>query len=455
MKTKSYLILMVLFTGTAAIIGCKKNENTSNGNYASSGDAKNNAEQYNPSSIGKVVQAYYNNNLYSMLEVDNGQYLLGGDVLLEAKDIILVNGQSQRPKTEGTVHNNLWPNKTIYYKFYTGKATTSYFAPSDNYKTLWNAGKKMWEDEGFTFVLDSTQSNIIELRENKAGSAASSSIGYAGGKQYITFDPGSFSAGSFAHEIGHHIGLEHEQGRIDRDLFININWNNMIDKNGKDWTYQYAEKVGSVGVGSFDFGSIMLYPTRMTRIDGNAWTYQRDALSAGDKQAVKYWYGKDTYIATGNYKLTQYGSPSRVLEIEYRKSDSKAKIDSGVNVITDTLTTADRSDRYTWEVSHVKDGYYKILTLSKDKNGNTKTNALTMNTDSTLTVSAFTANNNNQLWQIVPGYKDGSHYKLYPKTDPKLCINEVQGATGKKSNLNPNKIAKVAIVDTQEWGLTK
>lgn len=40
MKTKSYLILMVLFTGTAAIIGCKKNENTSNGNYASSGDAK-------------------------------------------------------------------------------------------------------------------------------------------------------------------------------------------------------------------------------------------------------------------------------------------------------------------------------------------------------------------------------------------------------------------------------
>ena len=74
--------------------------------------------------------------------------------------------------------------------------------------------------------------------------------------------------GSLAHEIGHAMGLFHEQSRLDRDKYILVDYTNIRDdfKWGFDIYQGYRVKpttypYGGADVGAFDYQSIMLYPS--------------------------------------------------------------------------------------------------------------------------------------------------------------------------------------------------
>lgn len=125
-----------------------------------------------------------------------------------------------------------------------------------------------------------------------------------GGRQSINLASGC-TTGNAIHEIGHSLGLWHEQSRVDRNNYITINYQNV--QSGTEHNFKTYEESGYDGTeftSQLDFGSIMMYGpysfssnglATITKKDGSRYYAQRDALSNDDIQGIYSMYpGKTT-----------------------------------------------------------------------------------------------------------------------------------------------------------------
>lgn len=211
------------------------------------------------------------------IAVVNGRAIYEADIDLGPIETI---DTSPVPFQEGVVITGAqyrWPSKTIPY-------TIDSALPDQQRVTdaiaHWQANTRI------RLVPRTNQSDYVTFQP---GGGCSSSVGRRGGQQFITLGP-QCTKGNTIHEIGHTVGLWHEQSREDRDSHVTIVWSNIIAGMEHNFYQQIAD---GDDVGAYDFGSIMHYGKYAFAIDPNQPTIiapqpigQREKLSDGDIAAV-------------------------------------------------------------------------------------------------------------------------------------------------------------------------
>jgi hypothetical protein len=141
---------------------------------------------------------------------------------------------------------------------------------------------------------------VVFVERELNGAGGFSFVGRVGsegsGRQDLLVKPGA-KAGIVIHELGHALGLFHEQARFDRDQYVEIVWAN-IEK-GRETNFQRHVTDG-MDFGPYDYASIMHYDedsfskdevskTILPKREG-ATIGQRNGLSALDIKAIAHLY---------------------------------------------------------------------------------------------------------------------------------------------------------------------
>jgi hypothetical protein len=237
------------------------------------------AEEAYPGEVGPVATSTFliDGEIRELTyQIIDGEYVFEGDIILDPSSGVTEPIPAQIEGELAVRTGSLWPNGIVPY-------TISSDAPN---KDLIREAIAYWNNNtNLRLVPRDGQSAYVTFR---SGSGCSANVGRIGAQQYISLSS-ACSLGAIKHEIGHAIGLWHEQSRTDRGNYINILWNNIQD--GHEHNFETYEQRGQTGqnVGTYDIRSLMHYgsyafsrngnPT-ITRKDGSTFSAQRSGLSA-------------------------------------------------------------------------------------------------------------------------------------------------------------------------------
>ncbi len=214
-------------------------------------------------------------------QLEDGTLVLG-DMLFHPEHVEETNNIDSR----GTILNNparRWPKVGAFYRVY-------YKIDPDlpNKSRVYQAMNHWKNNTRIRFVERTTQANYVYFTDD---GGCYSYIGKIGGQQTISVGSGC-TRGNTIHEIGHAVGMYHEQSHPARNNFVTIKWNNI--RPGYEGNFS-RQAWSNVKTSSFNLGSVMMYgsyfwskngqPT-ITRKNGSTFNIQRNGLSNKDKQAI-------------------------------------------------------------------------------------------------------------------------------------------------------------------------
>lgn len=213
-------------------------------------------------------------------EIIDGVAIYQGDIDLGPADQIRARGEPPRFSTGRSETRYRWPDGIVPYE---GLDAFSDAQRADIQSAIdhWNGTTPYWFRE---------RDGEADYVRFVTGDGCSSAVGRRGGEQTIKLG-GGCGRGQAIHEMGHAVGLWHEQSRVDRDAFIDIHWENIPEDKQHNFRTYVEDGDDGRDLFDYDFGSVMHYsgdafssngdPT-ITRDDGQAIVAQRDGLSPTD-----------------------------------------------------------------------------------------------------------------------------------------------------------------------------
>ena len=241
--------------------------------------------ELNESDLGRGVR-------HVSFYMEDGIALFEGDIALKMSDgsqaqlTELPQGSGEPARAVGLIAaSSRWPRATVPYLI---------DARMPQANAISQAMAMVERDTGIKFVPRTTETDYVNFVPGHSN--CWSYLGRVGGAQPISLAP-NCDTGTIFHEIGHALGLHHEQNRNDRDTHITVLWENIAP----DYHSQF-QKAGPTAsdMGSYDLKSIMHYgsyffsvnqkPSMVTK-DGKLIVPNTKTLSPGDISALKSMYG--------------------------------------------------------------------------------------------------------------------------------------------------------------------